>query len=554
MQDSIPEAITVKKSRFSVVWLIPLVALLIGGWLTFKYLHEKGTAIQIEFASANGLTAGKTKIKLKDVVVGVIDDIAFSKDLQSVIVTATITPEMRDHLNKGTRFWVVRARLAAGEISGLGTLLSGAYIGMEPGEDGKRKKSFKGLDKPPALLTNDHGRQFSLKAESLHSFQAGTPIYYRRLKVGEVLEYSLNEKGSSFDIEVFIHAPYDELVFENSLFWNASGVDVNVSADGFKMRTESVVALLQGGLSFDNLASEDAPQAQSGAVFKLFSSREKATEIDYKRSDQLYRLYFDGSARGLSIGAPVTLRGITLGKVIDVTLEYDLRDNSFKIPVTIEFEPDRLNIIGKENPDVALPTTSDLVELGLRAQLRTGNILTGQMLIDFDLYPDAKPITVYREDEFIVLPTIPTSIDSIKHSLTAIMEKIGNMPLEEIAVNLNGTIEGVNTLVNSNDVKEILLNINESSVQLNETLGSVNTLVNSSDVKDILLNINQASLQLKSTLAQTTIVAEGLSEDSAAYQELVRTLRELSGASRALRQMAEYLERHPEALLKGKSR
>ena len=554
MQDSIPEAITVKKGRFSVVWLIPLVALLIGGWLTFKYLHEKGTSIQIEFASADGLTAGKTKIKLKDVVVGVVDDITFSKDLQSVIVMATVEPEMRDHLKKDTRFWVVRAHLAAGEISGLGTLLSGAYIGMEPGEDGKRKKSFKGLDKPPALLINDQGRKFSLKAQSLHSFVAGTPIYYRRLEVGEVLEYSLNQKGSGFDIEIFIRAPYDKLVLENSLFWNASGIDVNVSADGFSMRTESMVALLQGGLSFDNLASKDAPQAETGAVFKLFASREKATEIDYKRSDQLYRLYFDGSARGLSIGAPVTLRGITLGKVIDVSLEYDLNDSSFKIPVTIEFEPDRLNIIGKESPHEEVPTTSDLVELGLRAQLRTGNILTGQMLIDFDMYPDASPMTAYQEDKFIVLPTIPTSIDSIKHSLIAIIEKIGNMPLEEIAVNLNGTIEGVNTLVNSNDVKEILLNINESSVQLNETLGSVNTLVNSSDVKEILSNINQASLQLKSTLAQTTIVAEGLSEDSPVYQELVRTLRELSGASRALRQMAEYLERHPEALLKGKSR
>lgn len=554
MQDSIPEAITVKKSRFSVVWLIPLIALMIGGWLTLKYLHEKGTTIQIEFASADGIAVGKTNIKFKDVVVGIVDDIAFSRNLQNVIITATIKPEMRDHLNEATRFWVVRARVAAGEISGLGTLLSGAHIGMEPGKSGKLKKSFKGLDNPPALLTNDLGRVFMLKAEILHSFEAGTPIYYRRLKVGEVLEYSLNAKGSSFDIEIFIRAPYDQLVYENSVFWNASGIDINVNADGFKMRTESMVALLQGGLSFDNLAPDETSRADSGAEFKLFASREKATEVDYKRSDQLYRLYFDGSARGLSIGAPVTLRGITLGKVVDIKLEYDLRDNSFKIPVTIEFEPDRLSIIGRESADLELPSTSDLVELGLRAQLRTGNILTGQMLIDFDLYPDARPIAAYKEDEFLVLPTIPTSIDSIKNSLTAIIEKIGNMPLEEMGVNLNGAIEGVNTLVNSSDVKEILLNINESSVQLNETLGSVNTLVHSSDVKEMLSNINQASLQLKSTLAQTTIMAEGLSEDSPAYQELTRTLRELSGASRALRQMAEYLERHPEALLKGKSR
>ncbi len=558
---------------------------MLGGWLTYKYLQEKGTVVQIEFRSADGLTAGKTKIKYKDVEIGSVDDIAFSENLSNVIVTATISNNMRDHLNDKTRFWVVRARVAAGEVKGLGTLLSGAYIGMEPGEsEGKIQKSFKGLDKPPLLFIEDHGTLYTLSADKLHSFEAGAPIYYRRFRVGEVLSHKLNKSGTNFSIEIFVKAPYDELVFENTQFWNASGIDVKLGADGFKMHTESLIALLLGGLAFDNLEKEKGPQAQAGAQFTLYDNRLAATSDDYTRDPQQYRLYFNGSARGLSVGAPVTLRGITFGHVTDVKLEYDMRNKSFKIPVTIEFEPDRLDVVGKTFPGEGLPSTMDLVGHGLRAQLRSGNLLTGQMLIDFDIYPDAEPAKVRYEGEYTVLPTIASSIDSIKHSLSELMGKLGKMPLDEIGINLNnilkgadelihsddvngilssinqaaaqlnGSAEGLNALINSADVETILSNISQASVQLNSSTEGIDTLVHSADLKAILNNINQASAQLKQTLIQTNEVTAGLSEDSEVYQEVLRTLRELSGAARSLRQMAEVLERNPEALLKGKSR
>ncbi len=585
MTDSLPEAIVSPRSRFSAVWIIPLLALALGGGLTFKYLQEKGTTVYIEFASADGLKAGKTKIKYKDVEIGVVDDIAFSRDLSNVIVTATINPSMRGHLNAKTRFWVVRARVAAGEVSGLGTLLSGAYIGIEPGEGkSKKQKNFVGLDKPPVLLTEDHGSLYTLTSKTLHSFEAGAPIYYRRLKVGEVISYKLDKQGTKFTVEIFVRAPYDQLVFENTRFWNASGIDVKLSADGFEMQSESMIALLLGGLAFDNLENEKGPQAQAGTRFELHKNRQAAISDEYVQSEQLYRLYFDGSARGLNVGAPVTLRGITFGRVTGVKLEYDMRDKSFKIPVTIEFEPDRLEIIGKKSPDEAPPTASDLVSHGLRAQLRSGSLLTGQMLIDFDVYPDAEPAEIKYEDEYIVLPTVATSIDSIKNSVSDLMEKISKMPLDEIGINLNNILkgadalvhssdvkdimtnvnqasaqlsssaEGLNTLVNSADVKTILSNFSEASVQINSSAEGIDNLVHSNDVKAILSNINQASEQLKQTLVQTNEVTAGLTEDSEAYQEVLRTLRELSGAARSLRQMAEVLERHPEALLKGKPR
>lgn len=556
MPDSIPNAIAVKKSRFSAIWLIPLVALLIGGWLTFKYLYEKGTVIEIQFSSADGLAAGKTHIKYKDVVIGVVDEITFTPDLENVIVTATIDSGMRNYLNNKARFWVVRARLSAGEVSGLGTLLSGAYIGTELEADSsvKLKTSYKGLDEPPALVSKNQGTQYRLVADALHSFDAGTPIYYRRLKVGEVLDHELDKTGSKFNIDIFIKAPYNELVRDTTLFWNASGIDMKLSADGFEMRTESMLALLQGGLAFDNIETGETPLASANTEFTLFPNREDATSLEYKRSPQQYRVYFDGSARGLSKDAPVTLRGITIGRVIDVSLQYDLRDHGFKIPVTMEFEPGRLDIIGNESDAGELPTMQDLVDIGLRAQLRSGNILTGQMLVDFDIYPDATPAIAGVENEYVVLPSIPTSIDSIKNSLTDVLEKIARMPLEEIGNNLNKTIEGANALVHSEDISGTLANINDASEKLSQAMSDISALTASSDVQSILSNIEQASEQLNKTLAIAESAVAGFSEDSTAYQQLLRTLRELSGATRALRQMAEYIERNPEALLKGKSR
>ena len=523
MTDTIPEAIINRKSRFSLVWLIPFLALALGGWLTFKYLNEKGVVIQIEFSSASGLAAGKTKIKYKDVEIGVVDEITIGSKLTNVLVTATISNNMRTYLSKETKFWVIRARVAAGEISGLGTLLSGAYIGIEPGEASKKlKKKFRGLNKPPLLFTEDHGSQYQLHSKTLYSFENGAPIYYRRLKVGEVLSHKLNEQGTEFSVEVFIREPYNKLVHENTQFWNASGVDIKLGADGLELQTESLVSLLLGGIAFDNLSNEPGPIATSGTVYPFYKNRHTAANALRERGDVQYRVYFDGSARGLAVGAPVTLRGITVGNVIEVRLEYDLRDKAFKIPVTIEFVPDTFTIVGNGSEDAKPPTAVDLVEHGLRAQLRSGNLLTGQMLIDLDIYPDAEPVEITYEGDYMILPTVPTTIESLMQNLNSFLTKISAMPMDEIGINLNGVLEGVNTLVNSND--------------LTATLS----------------NINQATAQLTKTLAQADTLATGLSEDSDAYQELLRTMRELSGAARSLRQMAEYLERHPEALLKGK--
>jgi paraquat-inducible protein B len=521
--EDIPKAIVTQKKSFSLVWLIPIIAVAIGAWLSFKALMEKGPTVTIVFSSAEGLVAGKTKIRHKSVEIGQVEEIQFGKDLSHVVVTATLTPEMRKYLTDSTQFWVVRARLSGGKVSGLGTLLSGAYIGMMPGEPGEKKRDFTGLDKPPATEIHTPGTHYQLEASGLSSIDIGTPVYYRQLKVGEITEYELDETGDSVRMDVFIRAPYDRHIYKETRFWNVSGINVEVGSDGLEVNTESLTSILFGGIAFgvpDDMPSRS--EVEKGETFYLYNSKKKAYAKKYTKKEY-YLVYFNGSVRGLTVGSPVTLLGMETGRVVDLKLEYDLRDSSFKIPVLIEMESERLSIIG-QGDDVAQPSLQDLVDRGLRAQLQPGNLLTGQLLVEFDVYKDAEPAEVVYQDGVPVMPTIPTSLDVLKSSLQALLKKVEKMPLLEIGENLNASLEGINKLVNSGDINRILD------------------------------NLEQASMQLNATLKKAENVASGFDETSPAYKDIQRTLNELSAATRSLRLMMEYLERHPEALIKGKSR
>lgn len=520
--DNIPKAVVKEKKTLSLIWLIPLVALAIGIWLTVKAINEKGPTVTISFKSAEGLKAGKTMIKYKNVDVGQVEEIHFSEDLSSVEVIASLSPDMRKHLtDEGTQFWVVRARLAGGKVSGLGTILSGAYISMQPGSPGKKMRHFTGLDTPPPLKIDIPGTRYVLTSPTLSSLDVGTSIFYRKLKVGKVINYELDEKNDSIRIEVFIQSPYDRHVYENTRFWNASGISAEFGADGVEIKTESIGAILTGGIAFGqpDKAGRQAV-AKQGYEFNLFKNEKKAFEKQYLKKEQ-YLVYFDGSVRGLTIGSPVTVLGMHAGEVIDMRLEYDLRDSSFKIPVLLEMESERLSIIGQET-GIELPTLEELVSRGLRAQLRSGSLLTGQLLIDLNMHENAGPAKVSYEEGIAVLPSIPTSLDAIKSSLQALINKIEKIPLEEIGQNLNGALEGVNKLTNSGDLHDTLVNLNKASAQLNETLKKAEG------------------------------VAAGFDESSPAYQDIRQTMNELSAAARSLRLMMDYLERHPEALIKGK--
>lgn len=571
--DELPEAVvSTRRRQISIVWVVPLVALLIGAWLVYKAISEKGPTITIAFKSAEGLEAGKTKIKFKDVELGQVSQINLSPDLSHVLVTAELVKQAEKFLSANTRFWVVRARVAAGQVSGLGTLFSGAYIGLDPGQPGPPATHFEGLENPPVVTTDLPGRRFVLKADRLGSLDIGAPVYYRQIKVGQVVGYNLNDDGQAVTVKIFINAPLDKLVYKNTRFWNASGLDVAVDANGIRVNTESLVTILVGGIAFDTPANlEPGGLADPDEVFKLYETREKIYEKTYAEKSR-WLLQFAGSVRGLTVGSPVEFRGIRIGQVLDINLEYDAKEKAFQIPVLVEIEPERIKVIGERNFVDRREMDDYLVAQGLRAQLNTGSLITGQLFVELDFHPEAPPAKINRQGRYPQIPTVPAPMEEITTSLTALLKKLEKLPIEQIGGDLRDTVQGAKQLVASAELQEAVAALNQTLNHAQQFAAALNREI-APDLKSAVSSLNEtlkrtrllaqnfdASVvpQLGATLqqAQSTLksINGSVSKDSPLYFELLRVFKELTEAARSIRLMADYLERNPDALIYGKGK
>ncbi len=541
---NIPNAASpvVKEGRsFSIVWLVPLVALVIGGWLAYKAITEKGPVITISFENAEGIEARKTKIKFKDVEVGVVEAINIKKDLSGVDLRVDMEKGTKPYLTEKTKFWVVRARIAADEISGLGTLLGGVYIGIEPSKDGKPANKFVGFEKPPIITSEMQGKHFFLTSQRLGSLEPGSPVYYRQIKVGKVVDYTLDELTGNLRIHIFILSPYDQFVRENSAFWFASGLDVQLSADGLRIDTESMVSLLIGGITFSTLSDNILkPEAEENSVFTLYRNFDDAKEDQYT-IQEFYYIQFKDSVRGLSIGAPLEFRGLRIGSVEDIELKADYDNLEFNPMVRVSFEKQRLAL--ELNEEQQLKNQIDrMVFNGLRAQLKTGNLLTGQLFIDMEYFPDAPAATITSHKNLKVLPSIPSASQQIAQDFASITAKLNRLPLEEIGRDLQSSLAGIDRLVND-------ASLQAAPESLQSILGEIETLM-----KDLNAGTVPEFDQLLSRLENLLKEMEAwFSPDAPLYSELDSALKNVSKAAKAINDMADLLERQPESLIQGKS-
>jgi paraquat-inducible protein B len=539
-----PEAKVQTKRSFSIIWVVPIIALLIGGWLTFKAMSEKGPEITITFETADGLVAGKTSVKFKDVDVGKVTKLELNDDASGVVATVEMTNNASSYLTDKTQFWVVRATVAAGEISGLGTLLSGAYIGCNPSTEGKKQTHYKGLEKPPILTADLPGRHFVLKSKELGSLDLGSPIYYRGIKVGQVVDYDFDETAEAVLFKVFIRDPFHKKVTDNTRFWNASGVDFTMDATGIKMDTQSLVSIMLGGVAFDLPEhAQQGEQAEEDKDFLLYEDRDASNEVTYNIK-QYYLMYFNQSVRGLSPGAPVEILGIKVGEVVKVELLFDQTTLEFLIPVLVYFEPERLNLLITEEGKVARGTAKaeeieatqkdkqgrnmvvkELVARGFRAQLKTGNLLTGQLFVDLANYPDAPPKELMTEQGYTVFPTIPAPFEQIVNRVDNILKKFEKVPFDKIGMDLQLAVESLTKTLD--EIKDMSGNINQ------ETVPKINAALD---------QMQEAMKGVESTLGP----------DSALSYNARQVTNELSMAIRSIRSLLEYLERDPQALLLGK--
>jgi len=535
----IPDAIIDGRRRSSaqLIWLIPIVALIVGLSLAAKAYVEKGPVITISFKSGEGIEAGKTKIKYKDVQIGQVRSITISKDRSSVLVTADLAKEAADFLKADTRFWVVRPRITGSSISGLGTLTAGSYIGMDVGKSNEDKTSFSGLEAPPVVTMDMPGRQFVLHATDIGSLSVGSPIFFRHLQVGEVVSSDLEKDGETVTLRVFVQAPYDKFVRNSTLFWHASGIDFKLDANGMTVNTESLLSIVMGGIAFQTPDDfDEAPQAEQGRNFTLFSNKEEAL----KRPDNIvenYILVFKESVRGLTVGAPVDLRGITVGEVAKIKAELDPASKNVTMVVQIRFYPERLKPRSSSSTDQKSLTDSHklldaMVKKGFRAQLKSGSLLTGQLYVALDFFPEAAPARINWSRNPALLPTISGNMAQFQISLMKIVQKLEKMPLEELTNDARKTVQSLDGTLKSADT--LLKNIDTTVVP--------ETRLMMEDVRKTLDGANKALAEVKQTM----------SADAPLQVDLRDTLRELGRAAQSLRVLGEYLERNPEALLRGK--
>jgi len=393
----VPESRNVprKRTRLSVVWIVPIVAAIAGVWVAVTRILAEGPKITIVFRSAEGLEAGKTKIHYNGVDVGTLTAIRLSDDHQRVIATAQMAPKTESFLVDDTKFWVVTPRIAGGTVSGLGTLLSGAYIGMEIGQAKEKRRDFVALAEPPVVTGDVPGRFFMLKTSTLGSLEYGTPIYFRRLQVGEVASYVLDDDGQGLTVKVFVKAPYDQYVTPNTRFWHASGIDLSLTASGLSVQTQSLVSILIGGIAFETPATGPVlPAAAADTVFTLYGDRKEAFQLP-ARDPQTFQLVFKQSVRGLTVGAPVEFHGIPIGHVVALDAQVDVKTFEFSVPVTVVVDATRFGVKvvelepGADMATVRRKLLENFVAHGARAQLRSGSLLTGAMYVAIDFFPDA---------------------------------------------------------------------------------------------------------------------------------------------------------------------
>jgi len=499
----IPEAVIKQKSwGISAVWVIPIIAALIGGWLVFQSAVEEKATAEISFKNAAGIEVGKTAVKFRNITIGKVIDITVPDDLASVIVVIELDGVRQERLTDSTRFWVVKPRIGAGGVSGLDTLVSGAYIEVDPGEGGQPVDKFVGLEEPQRHQIGNPGTAYVLIAQKLRSLSRGAPVKFRGIKVGSVTRHRLAEDNSHVEIEIFVDAPYDKHIKQTTRFWNVSGLSVKIDADGIKLGMDSVASLLAGGVAFSTENDSDViAQAENNSVFTLHD-----TEVPEAEETLAFRapmkIYFDRGVNGLSVGAPVEFKGLRLGTVVDVGVEVNVDAKDVLIFAKIDMEPERLLPVYDRNVGLSeeqiiqkgYQFIESMVNKGLRAQLRVDNILTGRAIVALDIFPGAETARLKYVDGVPIIPSVSKTLLGLVQQLEQFMARIDSLPIESIGENIEQTTSSFNSLARS----------------LNEAEGG-------------MMGVRIGEM-----------------------------MEEMARASRSIRAMSEYLERHPEALIHGK--
>ncbi len=510
--------------KFSSIWIVPLVSLIAGAWMVVHTILSQGPTITISFETAEGLEADKTKVKMLNVDVGLVEDVRLRSAGSGVIATVKLEKEAENLLSEDTRFWVVRARIGAQGIQGLSTILSGGYIELSPGNGTKKVRDFIGLEEPPLTPMDAPGMRLQLFAAQAGSVSVGDSILYRGYEVGRVEAMEFNVDNNRAEYSVFIDAPFHKLVKSSTRFWNASGISLVASAQGLEVNMGSLETVLRGGITFDAIPGLPLGETINvDAPLKLYDSYDDVLENPY-RYGRYYVVKFSQSLRGLEPGAPVEYRGIEVGRVVRVLLKELTREGMMgmgqDIPVLIYLEPGRMGVPDVSAATDALAKTIEAgVKNGLRATLETGNLLTGKQLVSLNYYPEEENSSLGEFNEYVVIPTVATGVDRLEQQVRSFLDKLNALPLETTVASANDAIG-----------------------QMNNTLSSVNRLLEHRETQEFPDNLAATMLELREVL-------DGFSQNSDLYQNLGYSVNELNRTLENLDELSRRLADNPNSLI-----
>lgn len=523
--------------RWNVVWVVPILAILIGGWLIYKNLLSRGPIARVSFETADGIAAGKTEVRCRSVRVGMVKDLELSEDLNSVLVNIQMDKHTAALLRNGTRFWVVRPRVSGADISGLGTLLTGVYIELEPGSGSPGTTDFRGLETPPPTNSNVPGRRLVLTADDAGSLVVGSPIFFVGVEVGRIESRELGPEGRQVVYRAFIQEKFGPLVRENTRFWNTSGVDISAGATGIKVRTPSFQAMLAGGASFgipDGL--EPGTPAPDGMTFKLYPDEDVAKNSLFNPTLK-FLLLFDQSVRGLTKGAPVEFRGIPIGRVTNISFDYLPSGKDSRIPVLVEIDPSllRRSLPGqREGQDAKF--LAEATGKGLRAALKTESFITGTLFVDLAYYPDAVPQELTQLGEFAVVPTVSSGLAQLETKVTAILDKLQALPLDDTMDKIAKAAEEAATTVAA---------ARGTLDEINTTAAAARKMLDDPEFRSIPADLRTTLDNLQKTIAS-------IGPEGSIQGDLLRTLDELRGSLRSIKSLSTTIDEKPSSLLFGR--
>ncbi len=525
-----PADITNVKS-ISKIWLVPIVAICMGAWMFYHQWSNQGPLINIVFENASGLEVGKTKIKMHNVDVGEVKTIALTEDLQKVLVTARMSANSEGLLRESTEFWAVNPRISLNGISGLNTLVSGTYINMSTNLEGPSSRDFVALSAPPITPSGTPGLHVTLNSDAEFAFKEGDPVIYKGLKVGEFESIYFNFEERVVYYNTFIQAPYHKLITTNTKFWNTSGVEMDIGANGFKVKSSSIETLITNGVAFG--VPEGMPhgnRVSERSYFNIHDSYDSAAEERYKESAKFVILVED-TVRGLHVGAPVEYRGIKVGKVLDInppnSNQQKWLDAGVAIPVVIGIQPGRVE---QTDDDIGIEfinrQITTWVENGFRASLQTGNLLTGALFVNLEQYANVPSVEMEKFQDYPVIPSISNEFSQITEKVSAILDNINDMDLIQLSEAANKMMDDISASANS---------MNSTADDFAGTLKQMEE--------------QQVSAKLANALEGIAELTSGFSSGSRTNNEINETLDTLQQRLRELQPLLLELNQAPNSLI-----